>query len=227
MVKVKNTKKCLRNCNECGEVDCAGDFRSECFGINCTKCKLDCRLKALGIAKAYEGSADRYLQQHSELHNVIYTDDLSKLAILRNTTITDPILCAQFDIARKLAFFYIEHPAEFEKYVLEFFCGKTQSDIARERGVSRQHISKIIKNERNEKYRKEIKMLKQRNAAFDDMTATELKVYQLYYVDSVLNISNLARQAGISRVTAYKTLHNLSSKYGLTFTVDKENKSKN
>jgi DNA-binding phage protein len=70
-------------------------------------------------------------------------------------------------------------------------------------------------------------MLKQRNAAFDNMTATELKVYQLYYVDGILNISNLARQAGISRVTAYKTLHNLSSKYGLTFTVDKENKIKN
>jgi DNA-binding phage protein len=140
-----------------------------------------------------------------------------------NITIS-PVRQAQLDTARKMAFFYIEHPAEFDKFVMQFYFGKNQSAIARDRNVSRESISKQIRNERGDKYRKEIANLKQRNAAFGKMTANELKVYQICCIDGVFGVSNIAKQAGVSRWTVHRVLHRLSEKYGITATLDKSRK---
>jgi DNA-binding phage protein len=123
-----------------------------------------------------------------------------------------------------MAFFYIEHPTEFDKFVMQFFCQKNQSDIARMQGVSRQNISKKIRAERQEELKKEIDTLKKRNAAFATMTTNELKVYQICCIDGVFGASNIAKQAGISRWTVYRVLHRLSEKYGITATLEKSRK---
>ena len=140
---------------------------------------------------------------------------------------TDPIRQARFDTVRKLVFFYLERPVEFDKFVMQFFYGKTQSDIARMQGVSRQNISKKIRSERQEELKKEIDSLKKRNAAFATMTVNELKVYQICCIDGVFGASNIAKQSGISRWTVYRVLHRLSEKYGITATFDKSRKKKN
>lgn len=214
---------CTQECNSCDNTDCDMDFRSTCFGVNCASCKLECRLKTIGTRKAHEQSGEIYAQTHATVLNTVH---LVEELDVPDTAFTDgrklsPAEQVKLDTIRKMAFFYLEHPAEFDKYILQFFCGKTQADVARDRGVTRQNISKIIKTERSERLKREIEKLKTRNAAFCAMTPTELKIYQLCAEDGVLNVSSVAKQAKVSRVTVYKTLHNLRSKYGFCFTLSR------
>lgn len=225
MQKKEKSKKCDKKCNTCSQTNCADDFRLACYGQKCQTCKLECSLKAAGGNRIKEIREEKYIQSGGKMRTDIgLIEELEIIAEDYTGQDIDPIRQARFDIARKLIFFYLEHPAEFDKFVLAFFCGKNQSDIAKERGVSRQSISKKIRTERHEEMKKQIDSLKKRNAAFATMTTNELKVYQICCIDGVFGASNIAKQAGISRWTVYRVLHRLSEKYGITATLDKSRK---
>ncbi len=226
MTKKKNSKKCDKKCNICLETACPVDFRISCFGEKCHSCQLECPLKVEGQKKRRERTAESYAATHYAIDKTVcFSDELETIINSEDTTLS-PITRARLDVARKMAFFYLEHPTEFDKFVMQFFCGKTQSDIARMQGVSRQNISKKIRSERQEELKKEIDSLKKRNAAFATMTINELKVYRICCIDGVFGASNIAKQAGISRRTVYRVLHRLSEKYGITVTLDKSRKKK-
>lgn len=222
-----NKKKCDGRCEVCSETDCPDDFRTSCFGGKCETCSKDCRLKGIGANKQKERRAENFAaKNHSVKSTVHLIEELDIPVPEQSQRFLSEVEQAKFDATRKVVFFYLEHPAEFEQYVLSFFCGKSQSEVAKQKGVTRQNISKKIILERGDRFRREIEDLRRRNKAFDSMTATELKIYQLCGEDSVLNISNIAKQAHVSRQTVYNTLHSLSSKYGMNFTLVKERKEK-
>ena len=225
MPKKKNSKKCDKKCNICSRTDCAADFRLLCYGRKCQTCDLECPLKSAGENFAKEKKEDKFASTHSVINNQIELfDKFSEMFSVADNIKVSRIRQAELDTARKLAFFYVEHPTEFDKFVMQFFFGKNQSDIARQQGVSRQNISKKIRHERQEELKKEIDSLKKRNAAFARMTTNELKVYQICCIDGISGASNIAKQAGISRWTVYRVLHRLSEKYGITATLDKSRK---
>ena len=222
MQKNKIQKKCDKNCAKCDATECTEDYRVKCYGTTCQTCKLDCILKTAGANFAKEQKEDKFTATHSIINRSMELfDNLSETFSVSDVS---PIRQAKLDTVREMAFFYIEHPTEFDKFVMQFFCQKNQSDIARMQGVSRQNISKKIRHERQEELKKEIANLKQRNAAFETMTANELKVYQICCIDGVFGASNIAKQAGISRWTVYRVLHRLSEKYGITATLNKSRK---
>lgn len=227
MQKNKIKKKCDKNCAKCDSTECTEDYRVKCYGTKCQTCKLDCILKTAGANFAKEQKEDKFTASHKviERHTELF-DNLAEILSDENNITISPTRQAQLDTARKMAFFYIEHPAEFDKFVMQFYFNKNQSAIARDRNVSRESISKQIRNERGDKYRKEIANLKQTNAAFATMTANELKVYQICCIDGVFGVSNIAKQTGISRWTVYRVLHRLSEKYGIVATLEKSRKKK-
>lgn len=223
----EKSKKCDKKCNVCPQTDCAADFRLLCYGQKCQTCDLECSLKSAGENFAKEKKEDKFASTHSVINNQMELfDEFAEMFSITDDVKVSHIRQAQLDTARKLAFFYVEHPTEFDKFVMQFFFGKNQSDIARQQGVSRQNISKKIRAERQEELKKEIDRLKKRNAAFTTMTVNELKVYQICCVDGVFGASNIAKQAGISRWTVYRVLHRLREKYGITATLDKSRKKK-
>jgi DNA invertase Pin-like site-specific DNA recombinase len=185
-------------------------------------------LKTAGANFAKEQKEEKFTASHKviERHSELF-DNLAETFSNENNITISPVRQAQLDTARKMAFFYIEHPAEFDKFVMQFYFNKNQAAIARDRQVSREAISKQIRNERGDKYKREIANLKQQNAAFATMTANELKVYQICYVDGVFSASNIAKRAGISRWTVYRVLHRLSGKYGIAATLEKSRNKKN
>jgi DNA-binding phage protein len=132
----------------------------------------------------------------------------------------------QLETARKIAELYFTSPLTFDVTMHEVYLGENHSEFARQTGVTRQAISKAIQTEKREKYRREIATLKKQNSAFNKMTAAELKIYQLCGEDGILSISNVAKQAGVSRQTVYRVLHRLSEKYGLKVTLDSKRRKK-
>lgn len=222
----KTEKKCNKICAMCDRTDCPEDYRAECFGIKCQSCQLDCRLKSVGIRKKQEISAETFAATHFNKQKLRYIDGLETVCFSNMETIKDPIQRIRLDTIREMAFYYLEHPVEFEKFVVSCFLAENQSDLAKKRGISRQAISKAIRTERLDNLKKEIAELKKRNAAFSQMTSNELKIYQLCGEDGVLNISSVAKQSGLSRPTVYKILHDLREKYGICFTLNDGEKRK-
>ena len=133
----------------------------------------------------------------------------------------------QRETARKIAEMYFTSPCTFDAEMRKIYLGENHSEFAKTTGVTRQAISKAIRSEKGEIYRREISNLKKQNSALNKMTATELKIYQLCGNDGILNISNVAKQAGVHRQTVYRVLHRLSEKYGINVTLDKSRKKKN
>ena len=225
---MRKSKKCHGQCEICKEVNCPDDFRVSCFGEKCESCSKNCQLKNIGSRKAVEKRAESYASRKRMVQSTVHlVEELDLPVPDRAETGKSELELARLDATRRVIFFYLEHPAEFEQYVLSFFCGKTQTDVAKAKGVSRQNISKKIILERGDRLKKEIEDLKRKNSAFSKMTATELKIYQLCGEDGILNVSNIAKQANCSRQTVYNTLHILSSKYGFHFTLDRDKKEKN
>lgn len=227
MCEMKKSNNCDKNCSICNEINCPDDYRIKCYGVSCQKCDKKCVLRDCGSDHAKEIKEDKFAKSHNvmERHFELFSNIEDILDIQQDTNI-DPIRRARLEAARQMAFFYIEHPAEFDKFVMEFFLDKNQSDLAKERNMTRANVSKRIVTERGDKLKREIASLKQRNAAFSKMTTTELKVYQLCGEDGIFNVSNIAKQAGISRVTVYATLRKLREKYGINFTLEKSRKKK-
>ena len=226
MEELKKQKKCDKKCHLCNETNCPDDYRAKCYGSKCQAYKFDCKLKADGTKLIEEIRRDKYLQHGGKINTemrLLQQFDLSTETVI---TESDPIRNARHEAIRQVVFFYLEHPAEFDKFVMEFFLDKKQSDLAKERGVTRQAISKMIRIEKQDNLKKEIAELKKRNAAFAEMTVNELKVYQLCGEHGILNISSVAKQSGLSRPTIYRILHNLSEKYGICFTLNNCEKRK-
>jgi DNA-binding MarR family transcriptional regulator len=206
---------------------CPEDFRIKCYGSKCQNCQLECKLKSDGTKLIEEIRHDKYLQHGGKIdRELVLMQQLDRSTESIEPDISDPARLIRLDAVRQMVFFYIEHPAEFDKFVMEFFLDKNQSDLARERNMTRANVSKRIVTERGDKLKREIANLKQKNAAFSKMTTTELKVYQLCGEDGIFNVSNIAKQTGVSRVTVYATLHKLREKYGFNFTLDKARKKK-
>ena len=227
MSVIEKTNNCDKNCSICNKINCPDDYRIKCYGVSCQQCDKKCPLRDCGSNHIKEVKEDKFAKSHNvmERHFELFSNIEDILDIQQDTNI-DPIRRARLEAARQTAFFYIEHPAEFDKFVMEFFLDKNQSDLAKERNMTRANISKRIVTERGDKLKREIASLKQKNAAFATMTANELKVYQICCIDGVLTASGVAKQAGISRWTVYRVLHRLSEKYGIVATLNNPRRKK-
>lgn len=228
MREKKPQKKCIADCSACSDLTCPMYNPFPCYGIDCSKCEHPCELQESGINVIKEKQAET--QRIHGQNWLIEFDERIDSSVPIDTKDNAQISFArkiQQETARKIAELYFSSPRTFDVTMHEIYLGENQSTFASKKGISRQAVSKAIKNEKAEKFRSEIETLKRQNSAFEKMSATEFRIYQLCgRPKKVLSIANVARQAGVSRQTVYATLHNLSVKYGFNFTLHNQRKRK-
>ena len=226
-MKTKKSQKisCTGDCTSCGKVTCHLYNPYPCYGINCLRCESPCDLQDAGINAIKEKQMENQ-RIHNPHHEIEFNDHMAVDLSEQNMESISFARKIQRETARKIAEMYFTSPRTFDVTMREIYLGENQTAFAKQAGISRQAISKAIKQEKQEKYRHEIDQLKKQKNVLLKMNATELKIYQLCGNDGIFNISNVAKQAGVSRPTVYKTLHNLSEKYGICFTLDKGAKKK-
>jgi DNA-binding phage protein len=225
-MRKKTHKKCsAADCSACTDLTCPLYNPYPCYGIDCSKCEHPCELQESGINVIKEKKAENQ-RIHGKNWLIEYDDHIESNVDAKDYTQISFARKIQQETARKIAELYFSSPLTFDVTMHEIYLGENQSAFAAKKGITRQAVSKALKNEKTDKFRNEITLLKKQNSALQKMTATELRIYQLCGEDRVLSIANVAKQAGVSRQTVYTTLHNLSVKYGFNFTLHNQRKRK-
>lgn len=139
------------------------------------------------------------------------------------------------EIIERLSGMYFDNPLAFECLMRKIFKEQNQSSVARLKGVSRQSINKRLLQElgiaqkrndmqarRDEELQKrlnELNVLEDKRLTqienMKSMTPLEIKIYQICAVDGCLSITSISRQAKCARLSVYRTIQNLESKYGI------------
>ena len=187
-----------------------------CYGVNCLDCSRACEFREAGLSVIAE-KKETVARRFGTGNTVEYDDELLNNALLPNDTeIDDPDFEQGYRegalaTVRKLVNFYIERPQQFEVFVHRFFLGGNQSRFAEEAGITRQAISKAIKEEKQAYWRNTARSLEDRLKVMVKLTPLEHQVYQLIFVDGV-SIRSAAEQLKISRSKVERVRQILRSK---------------
>jgi predicted DNA-binding protein (UPF0251 family) len=190
----------------------------ECYGKDCLTCTDGCCLhRAAGISAIREKqheTAMRFGKKADLVDEAEYIDsiEVSQCDFIDTIECSDPsiqdlIREAQLDVLRKVIFMWLEKPTTFEAMLLKFVKGETQADLARKRGVTRQNISKMIRNENNRRFKMEIEKLQ----AIIHFSATEQQIYKLVFEES-MTTRTAGKIAGISPASAWKIKKKITEK---------------
>ena len=135
----------------------------------------------------------------------------------------------------RIAELYFNAPASFDCLMKKIFQQKNQSDVARQKNVSRQSVNKRllyelgIAQKRSDLQARRDRELADAKAKLEEaeaerrkhvqnlpnMTEKEYAVYKICAVDGCLCVSGVARQAKCSRSAVYKIIGQLKRKYGI------------
>lgn len=205
------------------------DYRIKCYGVKCRQCDAPCELQAAGISSFREEMDDRRVARTGILHDTVFFGTVfpeeptsagaTPDRFDDNEIAPDQEREIRLETVRNMAEMYFNRPASFDLAMRRAYFNGNQSDLARVKGLTRAAISKQICRERDEK-------LKSENSALRNMTETERIVYRLADEDGILRVSEIAKQAGISRMHVYRTLHVLSVKYGIHVTTFRQSQKK-
>ena len=136
-----------------------------------------------------------------------------------------------YKVLERIAKFYFTMPNVFQQLMNAIYHGKSQSDIAREKKISRQLANKRLMKEigmlqkkredkkrhekelaeTTEKFEKEIEELRAQNDFMKSLSDPEIRVYKLIWVDK-LSIRKAASVLGMSRMMVYRLGQRLASK---------------
>lgn len=189
----------------------------QCYGVGCLDCQMaDCELRACGINRIREKQQETALKfaGKDEMVSDAEFDDSINFAgdymrqicdIIDNPKqpLSDQMRQTKLDTLRHIAHFWAEKPKSFDAMMRKIMLGQNQSDIARQKGVSRQSISKAIRQEHNDKLKKRIVQLERLINVLVAFTPLELQVYQLCF-NQKLSVRNAAKQLNISPTKVYR-----------------------
>lgn len=205
------------------------DYRFKCYGVKCRQCDAPCELQAAGISRFREEMDDRRVARTGILHDTVFfgtvfPEEPTSAGATPDRFDDDEIAPdrereIRLETVRKMAEMYFKRPASFDLAMRRAYFNGNQSDLARVKGLTRAAISKQICRERDEK-------LKSENSALRNMTETERTVYRLAAEYGILRVSEIAKQAGISRRHVYRVSHILSEKYGVHVTFFRPSRKK-
>lgn len=116
-------------------------------------------------------------------------------------------------VINRIAFLYIEHRSLFDALIRKIYLGQNQSDISRERGISRQAVSKELRRGIINMMTKELGMKAPvaKREKLLGLTGREFEVYKLLFVDGCTERS-AALQLGIPKSTIHRMGQNLRKK---------------
>ena len=179
---------------------------SECYGNQCEKCNEKCQFYEFGMQVIKEKKEDeerRFLISYNE--NI---DSSQHINIKTNKNNKEAL-----EIINKIAFLYMDYPDVFDTLIKKIYLGKNQSEISREKGITRQAVSKKLKEAVIRMIEKELGMKAPvvRREKLLELTGKEFEVYKKIFVDGCTERS-AAFQLGIPKSTVHYIGQNLRRK---------------
>ena len=178
---------------------------ANCYGTECGHCSEPCELHDCGMdvirEKREEASGRRF--------SIRYNDNVESQSCIEIDENNSEVM----RVLNQVAFLYIEHRALFDALIRKIYLGKNQSDISRERGISRQAVSKELRQGIVNMMTKELGMKTPvvKREKLLGLTGKEFEVYKLLFVDGC-TVRSAAIQLGIPRTTVSRMGQNLRQK---------------
>lgn len=181
---------------------------ASCYGVECGRCHDPCQLYACGldVIREKKEEANRRNSRSLRYNDAIETKSEELCDINWQN---DDVLYA----LNRLVHLYKEYPVIFNALIDHLWDNKTQSDVARERGITRQAVSKERKLEMFSYMAAELGMKAPvvRREKLLELTGKEFEVYKKIFVDGCTERST-AIQLGIPKSTVHDIGQNLRRK---------------
>lgn len=181
---------------------------TSCYGTDCGHCSEPCELRDCGmdVIREKQEEANRSNSRSLRYNDAIETKSEELCDINWQN---DDVLYA----LNRLVHLYKEYPVIFNALIDHLWDNKTQSDVARERGITRQAVSKERKLEMFSYMAAELGMKAPvvRREKLLELTGKEFEVYKKLFIDGCTERST-AIQLGISKSTVHDIGQNLRKK---------------
>ena len=179
---------------------------TSCYGTECGHCSEPCQWYACGMDVIREKREDRERRFSVPFNEKI---DVPELDVSDINWKNDDVLYA----LNRFVFMMREHPVLFKALIDRLYDNKTQTDIARERGITRQAVSKERKNSLIKYMESELGMKAPvvKREKLLGLTGKEFEVYKKIFVDGCTERS-AALQLKTSQSSIHRAVQNLRRK---------------
>lgn len=179
---------------------------TSCYGTECGHCSEPCELRDCGMDVIREKMEDEARRSSVPFNEKIETQELDVSDINWKN---DDVLYA----LNRFVFMMREHPVLFKALIDRLYDNKTQTDVARERGITRQAVSKERKNSLIKYMESELGMKAPvvKREKLLGLTGKEFEVYKKLFIDGCTERST-AIQLGIPKSTVHDIGQNLRRK---------------
>lgn len=179
---------------------------ANCYGTECGHCSEPCELHDCGMDVIREKQEDEDRRFTVPFNEKIETQELDVSDINWKN---DDVLYA----LNRFVFMMREHPVLFKALIDRLYDNKTQTDVARERGITRQAVSKERKNSLIKYMESELGMKATvvKREKLLGLTGKEFEVYKKIFVDGCTE-RRAAIQLGIPKSTVHDIGQNLRKK---------------
>ena len=179
---------------------------ANCYGTDCGNCSEPCELHDCGMNVIREKQEDEARRFTVPFNEKIETPDLDVSDINWKN---DDVLYA----LNRFVFMMREHPVLFKALIDRLYDNKTQTDVARERGITRQAVSKERKNSLIKYMESELGMKAPvaKREKLLGLTGREFEVYKKIFVDGCTERS-AALQLKTSQSSIHRAVQNLRRK---------------
>ena len=185
---------------------------TSCYGTECGHCSEPCQWYACGMDVIREKREDEARKFTVPFNEKIEVPELDVSDInWRN----DDVLYA----LNRFVFMMREHPVLFKALIDRLYDNKTQTDVARERSITRQAVSKERKNSLIKYMEIELGMKAPvvRREKLLELTGKEFEVYKKIFVDGC-TFRSAASQLNLSKAAIQRAVQKLRRKLSKTGT---------
>lgn len=178
---------------------------ANCYGTECGHCSDPCELRDCGMDVIREKQEESGGRRFS----IRYNDNVESQSCIEIDENNSEVM----RVLNQVAFLYIEHRALFDALIRKIYLNQNQSDISRERGISRQAVSKELRQGIVNMMTKELGMKTPivKREKLLGLTGKEFEVYKKLFVDGCTERST-AIQLGIPKSTVHRMGQNLKRK---------------
>ena len=179
---------------------------SVCYGNQCEKCSDKCQFYEFGMQVIKEKKEDEERKFSISYNENIDSSQRINIKINKNNK-------EALEIINKIALLYIDYPDVFDTLIKKIYLGKNQSEISKEKGITRQAVSKKLKQSVIKMIEKELGMKATvvKLEKLLGLTGKEFEVYKKIFVDGCTERS-AAMQLGIPKSTVHRMGQNLMRK---------------
>lgn len=179
---------------------------SVCYGNQCEKCSDKCQFYEFGMQVIKEKKEDEERKFSISYNENIDSSQRINIKINKNNK-------EALEMINKIALLYIDYPDVFDTLIKKIYLGKNQSEISKEKGITRQAVSKKLKQSVIKMIEKELGMKATvvKLEKLLGLTGKEFEVYKKIFIDGCTE-RRAAFQLGIPKSTVHDIGQNLRRK---------------